>query len=306
MSSIGPSPPSTVGRVSIGGQAARDSRPTAAAAAYLRELLTGPIRAAQVVATRSAVSVLSVQVAGRDRVISIGSIHRADPRPVRTAATVLLSEHVLAARGSVAQLGEGQLTFGGRAHRVVRYWPSRIDRCTIDLAALERLVDQCDPPVGLPTDRVLSLVESLRLRCTDGVGRAARSLVGLGSGSTPAGDDVLAGVALALRMAEESDLLAAIDDAIRGDLGERTPALSAELLRAALGGHTATQVRDLVRALRPAGDPLRHRPAVDAVLALGHTSGADLLLGLVSTLRTLDPLAVKDNSPTSSGKVMAR
>jgi hypothetical protein len=110
---------------------------------------------------------------------------------------------------------------------------------------------------------------------------AVDALGGLGPGLTPAGDDVLGGLFVVLAAAghEERELLEAA-------AGARTHAISRSFLTWAARGQAVEPVHLLLGALART-DPVaieRHR---EAVLALGHTSGADLLLGLCLGLGAL-------------------
>ncbi|WP_426566905.1 DUF2877 domain-containing protein [Angustibacter sp. McL0619] len=101
------------------------------------------------------------------------------------------------------------------------------------------------------------------------------TVLGSGPGSTPAADDAVAGLLLALRARTAPADAAALDEAatrIAERARDRTTALSAELLRhAATGVATQTVV---AAVLRPTAAS-RAR-----VLALGGTSGAALLAGI--------------------------
>ena len=100
------------------------------------------------------------------------------------------------------------------------------------------------------------------------------ALAGRGSGLTPAGDDVLGGLLVVLRTAghDERALLDAVS-------GARTHAISRAFLAWAARGQAVEPVHLLLAALAR-GDRAAARRHQEAVLALGHTSGADLLLGL--------------------------
>lgn len=112
---------------------------------------------------------------------------------------------------------------------------------------------------------------------------AARGLVGLGPGLTPAGDDVLCGLLLGLRASGRDPERTLLEEAVLPLLG-RTTALSATLLRHAAQGYAVPPVVALLRAWhRGAGVPalaLAGRP----VAAIGHTSGPALVLGLAAAL----------------------
>ena len=110
----------------------------------------------------------------------------------------------------------------------------------------------------------------------------ARGLAGRGAGLTPAGDDVLFGIFCALWVwqwrLEWAGRLAA-------EVAPLTTTLSASLLRAAANGEAGWQWHEVVNG-RPG--------AVDALLAVGHTSGADAWAGFVATYsrcRALDELS---------------
>jgi hypothetical protein len=118
-------------------------------------------------------------------------------------------------------------------------------------------------------------------------------LVGAGQGLTPSGDDALCGILLTLRSVDLLDAHAAVAGAVRARLGATT-SISAALLSVAADGWAAPPViRMLTRlgdATSPANavattaalDPRDHD--VRAVLAIGHSSGADLLTGVTATL----------------------
>lgn len=102
---------------------------------------------------------------------------------------------------------------------------------------------------------------------------AVASLLGRGDGLTPVGDDVLAGWLVAARSAgRRTDAVAAA--AAAG--AHRTTDLSATLLADAADGAAIPQFRALLTAVA-AGRGVA--AAVTALLAVGHTSGAGMLLG---------------------------
>ncbi|WP_203991575.1 DUF2877 domain-containing protein [Sphaerisporangium rufum] len=113
---------------------------------------------------------------------------------------------------------------------------------------------------------------------------AAERLMGLGPGLTPSGDDMLAGLLVALRHLGAAtgagravwvaDWLAAT---VAFDAATRTTMISAALLRCAARGEACAEVLAVLRGLAGRG-PLE--PAVRRLLCVGHTSGADLAWGL--------------------------
>lgn len=137
------------------------------------------------------------------------------------------------------------------------------------------------------------------------------NLIGSGPGLTPSGDDVLSGALLTLRSAGE---LAAVDrlDRAMEPLLPATTSLSAALLRAAAAGYAAPEVVALVDLLARGPEPMDHHDmgvspgpstpattsaipwqsigsALERVLAIGHTSGSDLVAGIAGATRALHP-----------------
>jgi len=118
------------------------------------------------------------------------------------------------------------------------------------------------------------------------VPRLVRGLVGAGRGLTPSGDDALCGVLLGLRAAAApARVLRDVACSVRDSL-PATTSLSASLLLAAIDGYAVPEVAALVRAAA-AGDAAGLYRLLPEVLAIGHSSGADLLAGLAGTLDAL-------------------
>lgn len=125
------------------------------------------------------------------------------------------------------------------------------------------------------------------------------TLVGAGPGLTPSGDDVLCGVLLGLRLHPRGSaaLVADLWREVQPRL-TATTSLSASLLREAADGYAAEPVALLLQRLAAvgslrSGEAATLSDAARGVLAIGHTSGADLLGGLAGCLDALDaPSAV--------------
>ena len=157
---------------------------------------------------------------------------------------------------------------------------------------------------GLPEAGVLGdLAHDLTAAALAGrpAGPGVRGLVGVGRGLTPSGDDALCGVLLTLAAVDAPHArgaLSAVRTAVRGAL-PRTTSLSAALLVAAGAGYAVPDVARLVTlvagaALHDLTEPTRLTDLgelVDRVLAIGHTSGRDLLSGVSGALRAVDSLA---------------
>jgi hypothetical protein len=106
-------------------------------------------------------------------------------------------------------------------------------------------------------------------------------LLGRGAGLTPDGDDVLAGLLVAAS-ALGDPRLPAWRAATRAAMAtRRTTAVSVGMLHAALDGWAAPPLAEALRALCGPDDPT---PAVDALLAVGSSSGRSLLDGVLYVL----------------------
>ena len=116
---------------------------------------------------------------------------------------------------------------------------------------------------------------------------APLDLVGLGSGLTPSGDDLLCGALVALHAIGQvdaaHDLYAAISKAAR----HATSPLSAAFLRAAAEGQSSEPLHETIIALLE-NQNVAH--PLEAVARIGHTSGWDALAGAVLVLRAFASL----------------
>jgi hypothetical protein len=161
---------------------------------------------------------------------------------------------------------DGLVTIGGGALR----WTSHSD--PIELTVVREWQPASVVRVVPRADRVAEL--RARVAAVD-IGVAAVlpspvSLLGRGPGLTPSGDDVLAGYLLGCR---------AFGLAVPSLAGlHRTTALSSALLEYAAAGLCVPEVARLVAAL---GADAVLSDAVDALLRIGHTSGAALGAGVL-------------------------
>jgi hypothetical protein len=112
----------------------------------------------------------------------------------------------------------------------------------------------------------------------DAAGRIARRLVGLGPGLTPSGDDALIGLAAALH-ATGHRARGMLDELV-DDAPARTTVVAASLLRHAADGEFSERLQYLLAALL-GDDDAAVRPAIDAAIAWGATSGTDCLVGVL-------------------------
>ncbi|HUB40842.1 MAG TPA: DUF2877 domain-containing protein [Streptosporangiaceae bacterium] len=137
----------------------------------------------------------------------------------------------------------------------------RTERCSQLMAALpwSKLPPEVAPAIGLAR----------------GSAGSVEQLLGRGPGLTPSGDDVLAGFVVAARAfgLDIGDIRAKIVGHAEG----ATTALSAQLLKSALAGEGVPEIVGLLRWL--GGSSGRVSP-VDALTAVGHTSGAAMAYGV--------------------------
>ena len=132
-------------------------------------------------------------------------------------------------------------------------------------------------------DLVQGLASGSLARCQEGINR----LAGLGGGLTPAGDDLIVGALLAAwggLFGPGADELA-IPLALAAQA--RTTTLSAAYLRAAARGECAAAWHGLFEALLSGDQGANVRlnartAAMQSLLSVGHTSGADALAGFVA------------------------
>jgi hypothetical protein len=289
----------------------------------VRDLLTGPVRPAAVVAAGPRAAYLDV--GGRlVAVVAAGGVRLpcavvlVDPAALPPGVAVsgpagpgpALAIGTESADGSALAVGEGAVHVGGhRAVAVRRWFDPRVRLTGLDPAAVARLRATVRArPCGdalLPAGAAGRLAEQL----ADGRHRAAVSeLVGRGTGLTPAGDDLLAGALAALRAAR-SPAADGLGAAARALAPGRTSHLSAALLAAADEGAVVPEAEAVLRALVPApAAGVAVGAAVDRaagrLLGVGHTSGWHLAAGLaVGAAHALDLPA--RSRPVAAGSTSA-
>lgn len=253
-------------------------RVLAAASTALRSVLAGPRQPADWLGVST--SAVYLQTAGRLGVLAILA-YDAVRLPCglllpRTSAEMPLTALVPPWPAIAAcTVGGGAVSWAGPGGPVeikpVRQWaPARVPPGVVVPAAVARVVAALPDPTSAGVDRVL----------LSGLGEAGQAslvprLLGRGPGLTPSGDDVLAGFLIGSRAF-------GLDGAgLRREVSRRAPdsttALSAALLWHAIQGECIGQAAALAGVLSGRGVP---EPAVDNLLAVGHTSGAALAWGL--------------------------
>ncbi|MCC8166512.1 MAG: DUF2877 domain-containing protein [Planctomycetes bacterium] len=112
---------------------------------------------------------------------------------------------------------------------------------------------------------------------------APTSLLGLGPGLTPTGDDILAGIFLASRAVGADSVVTTMTAALRHRIADGTNAISAAHLDAAMDGEANAVFHAVLFHTLNGGDGLK--PIVARLHAIGHSSGWDGLLGMLWALR---------------------
>ncbi len=131
----------------------------------------------------------------------------------------------------------------------------------------------------------IPLREAIRSQDQVGVYRGARSLIGLGPGLTPAGDDFLSGFMSSLYWGtkalgmETPGVLRCNGEVVRAAKG-RTNLISYTQILYASRGQTPEQIFSLLKALYYGDDEEQLRKAVKKMLEMGSTSGSDLMAGI--------------------------
>jgi hypothetical protein len=133
-------------------------------------------------------------------------------------------------------------------------------------------------------------------RKEDLLGRGLRELIGLGTGQTPSGDDLLLGFIGTLSVVsrriggpEVEDLLRIIRRELRV-MKERTTFISGRLLSYACVGRISSPIISVVRAMLY-GDAPDARSSARALMRLGTDSGSEILLGVLLALSLVPRLS---------------
>ena len=112
---------------------------------------------------------------------------------------------------------------------------------------------------------------------------AAKQLAGLGQGLTPAGDDFILGAVYAAWIIHPADVARVLAEEIANTAAPLTTSLSAAWLRSAGKGEAGILWHEFFDALI-ASDGARIQEAMDKILVVGETSGADALAGFMGLL----------------------
>ncbi len=246
------------------------------------DLVTGPLQPATVVATHSAAVLLSCDAVEPARVIAVLTAEASGvPNGARTTLRAADRPFAGLAVGDAAFVGGGGIQLRGLALRAARSVRTGVPRVHVSAGAVARIgaAATMSAKHGVPWEPVAELQAALAAGVPARLRAVVAALVGLGTGSTPGGDDVLCGTLAGLHATGREVLAHQVAVAALDDVASRTPLLSADLLRLAAAGHACTEADAVLRAAAR-GPGLDLDRAVAALLSIGHTSGTDLATGL--------------------------
>ncbi len=146
---------------------------------------------------------------------------------------------------------------------------------------------------------VTALGRALSTNDKDAIRESAAAIAGLGPGLTPSGDDFLAGVMLGMRIMNHESANQRIDESkerascflplascLLSAAAPRTTRLSRAFLHAASQGLADEHWHMLLNALST-GNPVQLERAAQAVIAVGASSGLDMIAGFLWQLKAL-------------------
>ena len=167
-----------------------------------------------------------------------------------------------------------------RAQGFGRFIPEIVDNRSESISVAD------DPVLVHAKPAALGMAESLRSGDRERAALHADALVGLGAGLTPSGDDFLGGMLFGAKA-----LLTAYPDAGWADVAlpidtyrARTNLISLTLLTDHAEGHAIAPLHDIVSGILMGSCAESIRPALGQLLQVGHSTGWDMLVGLIAGL----------------------
>ena len=145
-------------------------------------------------------------------------------------------------------------------------------------------------PLNLAPQRFNRLKQALSEHDVNGLSQAASALLGLGPGLTPSGDDFVGGVFFALHHLPEHAFtvsLAQLQHDVLRQAEHATNPISASLLADMVQGSSWRAAHELLDAAQASDAELGR--ALRALLAVGASSGGDMLAGLLLALSVTPP-----------------
>jgi hypothetical protein len=200
---------------------------------------------------------------------------------------VLFSEHLKAESpiyASANQISLGDLTIHVRNARL---WNPRPDWGMLHTKRIELTNQIPSLPVAayqpsLSPTLLSTFSLSMAIRDFPSSIATAKKLAGLGQGLTPAGDDFIMGAIYAAWIIHPADIARVLTEEIANTAAPLTTSLSAAWLRSAGKGEAGILWHEFFDALS-VSDNARTHQAVDKILAVGETSGADALAGFIGS-----------------------
>jgi len=280
--------------------------PAAVAQAVL-PLINGPLLAGEVLASWYSAMALAVDTPTGTRVIGLLAAEASGvPHGVRLNVSAEARPFSSFAGGDPVFVGAGSIQLQGWKIRPTRIYSTAVGILQPDANSINTFRERMSGErLGIPSGPLDALRAALTDMDAARVRAAVTGLVGLGAGLTPGGDDILAGLLVGLHAHGRAALVQQIAVAMSSGLTERTTVFSADLLRMAAAGHASTETLALLRALdRRTCNPDLLPATVARLLAVGHTSGADLATGLLLGL-TL-PAAHSGTRPRTQSRSSSR
>lgn len=157
--------------------------------------------------------------------------------------------------------------------------------------AAQPLPKTADPVLRYAGPHVLEMARACLEGRSTHIESCTGALIGLGAGLTPSGDDFLGGVFFALQILREAysgsfhtELITPIDR-----YRSRTNLISYTLLSDLANGHAVAPLHSMINGILR-GEPLEDiLPFIDQLTRLGHSTGWDLLTGMLTGLLITAP-----------------
>jgi Protein of unknown function (DUF2877) len=189
--------------------------------------------------------------------------------------------------GDSVTVGDGGIALPGWRIRLVREWrPARVHIVSglAEPELLSELADSLSHHASAPglVDQASAVCRAARRGDDAGVSHGVRHLLGAGEGLTPSGDDVLCAVLLVLGGLGDAAAVTLLGEAVQ-EQWAHTTSLSASLLDAARSGYAVPQVAALVGSSL-GGNLTGVSESLTSTLAIGHSSGRDLVAGVAGSL----------------------
>jgi len=137
--------------------------------------------------------------------------------------------------------------------------------------------------IALP--RISKLLKAIKAGSSQEIKRSAKKLIGFGPGLTPSADDMLLGLMTSLALIAENldvntNFVSRVNKDITSCIPDRTTLISQEFLMHAAVGEANESIVTLIEKILTA-KPNEVENATKDVLAIGETSGTDIVLGIL-------------------------